>query len=1399
MNAIGFYCIESTSNSTNMRNLYLKPWVILFAAWAVCAAGTWMDSSFARPDTSGSDTTKNIIADDSLRISIQHYRLLPLWGPAALNSGSGPSKGPGVVCTGADTFQAFWLNRGGAETLYRRAFTIEELEVDSGDIVSNVSAETFSSTRYLMASSGQTGKWSISLHDGGSNRSVLIDNFRNQLEYYSSCTPAAKPSSCFGTGDSVLLIHTKTTHDHLYLQVATSAQSALASLEDYDDYEISPSGGGGGSSTQLYNPSVTVDSAGNMFVLYRRGIGVSTNRINYHLLDRTRTVQDYGMITQNVCDDDDVQYYYPDAKAYAYGIRKFACTYWKNNTAKLALFEFDAGYNLTETTYDLATASRFPCVTGNANYLFVAWNQEFGASDHRIMGKRFPITNGTVQIADSATIQISAAGTDISRGDTTAVIQAAMDTSGNVMVVWNTPDAAQGAVIKNTPVLYDSALYISKIESVGTGGNRAAATDSIQYTNFYNYPDTAFSSTSYYNLFIRTGASAGSMGAWTPVNNDGTITGNVDGQVPYFQYKVALYAPDTVYTPSVDSLRLTWNVKPRVPIPDSVVVNGSAQTFSTGDTITAAARRDLLRVYASVTDIDSTANLQWSLHHNGTTSNAATGQPAAGAVYSGQMTMNPYQTKQGIVPCSLYASDISGWRSEPSIFYINSMNDAPSCSVVAVTDTLSTGQKDTIIATDSIFITAQSSDTTLFTIYLSDNNDTSVALAIYKNDTLIDSVYGQSTYGYIFQNAMVATGFSRLDFRTSDPDTVTHHIVYIGANFPPVIDSVMGPLNTSRLSVPFYLDVNPNVQNQFIAKTTDLDLDEGDILTYRWRMDNVLLNSSTGTLNVTPTAMQDQVLSVVVQDLAGKTDSAYFYLQYPYIDTSLASFTAALASGITLIQNGQDKDTVSITIHNAGPSNLTIQQIYTENNDASWLNLEMADTWVNQNTDVSQIPQTVLASGGTETVRVYFNLGSLSGDGVLRDTLYIRTNDYLNPTLAFPMNVTYADLPFVAGLDFSFSARLPSAAKRTAKSYSFPPHASIRFAFSEAVDVNTLGSGIDVYSYLDSLRDRSLREISGIFSYNTGQDTILFTPEYNRTSPHFSLRPDSGMFISTDSIKIRISNNLTDLAGNRLDIHQIRRPYTMYDDTTFSVTVDSSPFVVVSAMPDSGSTAAVKAPVRIVFSRNIDPSTVDTSLENNQSILITTKYSGGELIDFASVRVESTVITVVPREAFFHDDSIHVVLAPNIYDTTGYSLDGDMDGMDGNRLNPLLLTDTYAWFFYTEPTPFYIYPNPYKPSRSVRQREIGGIVFKNLNNYSDDGSQLEISIYSLRGALLYNTSRDTDPNADLQFGEGGNTRSPQWTWDTRNLSDKELASGVYYFVIKNAGSVAHKGKLMIIR
>jgi len=237
---------------------------------------------------------------------------------------------------------------------------------------------------------------------------------------------------------------------------------------------------------------------------------------------------------------------------------------------------------------------------------------------------------------------------------------------------------------------------------------------------------------------------------------------------------------------------------------------------------------------------------------------------------------------------------------------------------------------------------------------------------------------------------------------------------------------------------------------------------------------------------------------------------------------------------------------------------------------------------------------------------------------------------------------------------------------------------------------------------------------------------------------------------------------------------------------------------LVSSKPDSGSVASIQPVISLTFSDPVFDGTFDTdTTAKNRSFLITTSFSQDSSFSFKSIIFSNSnmQISIRPKAVFFSADSIHCffkgLLKQFRYDTA-VNLPTDSS----------MVLAKHDWFFVTENTGFYTFPNPYKPGIDPRHcsnaaTDPCGIWFTNLHSLRKDLNEVIIKIFAMQANPVFNTK---SAGILIHFSQTEKDQKPQWKWDTRNQHGELVASGLYFYVITdNTGRVLVKGKLMIVR
>lgn len=237
---------------------------------------------------------------------------------------------------------------------------------------------------------------------------------------------------------------------------------------------------------------------------------------------------------------------------------------------------------------------------------------------------------------------------------------------------------------------------------------------------------------------------------------------------------------------------------------------------------------------------------------------------------------------------------------------------------------------------------------------------------------------------------------------------------------------------------------------------------------------------------------------------------------------------------------------------------------------------------------------------------------------------------------------------------------------------------------------------------------------------------------------------------------------------------------------------------VIVAKPDSASQASIHPAITIGFSDPLFAGTFDTDTSaKNHSFVLTSRFAFDSALAYASITVssDSLQVSLNPKSVFFSNDSIHCLFKGFVktfrYDTT-VNLPTDSSNVMAS----------HSWYFYTENTGFYTYPNPYKPGSDPRHcrnaaTDPCGIWFTNLHLLKKGITDVIIKVFGMNANPVFSTQT---AGINIHFSTSDPSLKPQWKWDTKNQRGELVASGLYFYVITDLkGSGLTKGKLMIVR
>lgn len=640
------------------------------------------------------------------------------------------------------------------------------------------------------------------------------------------------------------------------------------------------------------------------------------------------------------------------------------------------------------------------------------------------------------------------------------------------------------------------------------------------------------------------------------------------------------------------------------------------------------------------------------------------------------------------------------------------------------------------------------------------------------------------------------------------------------------------------------------------AGTSDQDVSLGDSLKLFWatwapmagcapsgnlacytQTDSMLGKTFTHTF---APSVPDQFLTLRAVDISGAFLQRKIKLEFSIADTAGMADAAKALNGkeLRFVLGAKIRDTtVKLEITNTGNIPLQILAVSTKNNDRKWLNFKLEwlsgsvgnELGFNGRTSDNLITngnQVFVDADGKLGLKFTFFSDSLRGDSILSDTLVVRTADFANPVFKIPFQIKYDDLPLLRiGIPGAAAAGSGNGFNAAGLPALVPARSNLVFSFNERVKIREPDSVFQIYSLLDSLKSPfGYHRIAGAFSYrlkskglgkiaaaaDSVADSLVFTPRYDRKSDSMQVQPAPGYFIYRDVLHIRVSNQITDLAGNSLDL-KLDRSLEKFS-AVFEAKVDTGFFRVIESEPAPGVTGWKQdQPMRIRFNRKLaqrPPWGVDslTSLDlktmqgdSNNAIRITSAFMGKKRYDFLFLALENGDSTLVfkTRPHFPAKDTVTIALSGALMDTSGLSLDGNGNYFPDWLYSRVDSADAFSFSFMTGYQDFYIYPNPFRFS-DARHREKGSITFKNVNTLTGfvPGQPVTLRIHTMTGELVY-ASRDG--SAVARAGANSEVFS-SLGWDLQNRAGTTVGTGVYIYTLMTGNSkVLRKGKVAVVR
>ncbi len=1255
--------------------------------FAPARAGGYASSSF----TAESLSTANLVTKaDSVILDIDFWTTTKLYGDASPATGGARTYAPGVAAHAIDTFSFFWAKEtGGDHEVYQLPGHLTEIQFVPGT-VRKLFGNAEADISYLSAAASGD-HFACTFVDRNNNGLLRAANDGGVIEIWDQISYSPYSSMCHYKADTFLVVHR--IQNRVIRIVKLLANSTQRQVLEFDTL-----GRGTVADDIVTNSSVAYDGDGMILGLFLRGSGWSAKKLEYKVTTESFATIDSGVLANNVSDNNAATYF-PDAPCVGYAPGKFAAAHWNNGGVYLDTITVVGGVAQTEVIPLAAGAGyRAATVAANEHYLTVAWKGNMnGHASPSVEGIRYRIIDGAISFADPDTFTFS--DSSVSVDMTTPELAIAMDPQGSTAFAWTHGNEIHGAIWATRGMRYASGSWISAVQSITRQPG-----DSVMFLSA-TVTKTSVGST---GDSVRVGTHPTQINAWTDwisLSDATELREGTRSEASYFQYKTHLYRDgNPIRTPAVKGFSFTWNLQPRVTVVDSLLVNGVRQPgVAFGSSVTVYSRIDPIDLYFQVHDGDGSDAVSGAVDWLSPIAFNASG--AADKLAS--VRLDPAPVSDSVYVCTITAQDQHGWAAPARSLTVATVNDIPDLRARVAYDPPDGGAQDTVRVLSTVpLISLQESDSAIFLYSVEDYNDPAIMARVTFDGGLLDQTMQGAQGRYKLEAATLSAGTDTIVVSARDEDAETVRTVALRSNRPPVITALQ--IDGETVSDGQTVRTTPGAVATVTVTAQDPNVGHWDVLRYRFVTETFDSTQAASVFTFAP-SRGDTTLRVYVYDSFDKTDMRSVTMIYPwYAADSLENpgyfeVRARLAEERSYVVGAMERDTLRLPIINTGSSDLTVWPFRLKAVDTAWRRIGLPrgnDTvWYDSLTTDSAADAITLVPGDTARILFAFDANTLSGDGIVRDSLFIGANDPVHPRDTIPVLLEYNTLPTIVSVSFDYAADTPYwLAKRRAAAaagYEFPPHARLAITFSEPMDSASAFDGLRVYSVLDSLATGAKSPFTLTQSWDAGFETVYISPEYPGPSAHFAgLRPPAGVFIPTDSIAIEFSSNLTDQAQtpsgpNGLDIDNDYERDT--DETTLrAVRVDSAQLELLWTAPRADETGvAAGARIELRFSAPILPGTIDTSLENNRTLLLTSRYLShrdhGRRVAFDSVYIEGARAVFVPNRRFFHDDSVYCYYRGLwARDSLGYSVDIDRDGVPMHLFDSAATEDDYTWRFFIE-------------------------------------------------------------------------------------------------------------------
>ena len=791
----------------------------------------------------------------------------------------------------------------------------------------------------------------------------------------------------------------------------------------------------------------------------------------------------------------------------------------------------------------------FPDIAVSADRAVIGYYQRIAGSTavRRFLGSILVKSGNTLSFTagrtdvDFANENISFAGINPNwnRYHALKTASVSIDLKGNVVAAYDSGAHAKVALVRNTPIYFDSSSFISRSLKVENPAIPSftfnSALDSVNFLALRAV--TTDSSRTILSLAVSPTAAFAPAAAYAALPAPAKHAGG------FYRYRVDMLTRKTgnsattnLTTPKVKSLQVEYNVKPGTPVVDSIRTGVSAQAaYDASATYTLLTRKDSLKIVCHGFDADDNG-MEFRISLGNSVLASAAGARTSAGNYTASLALLPPDTLLNPLVLSLATIDSGGWTSRIVSLSFVFRNIVPAQTVRIFRNKgrdssgiflFSGGGVDTLTPAAGGLLHIQTGDSLDVKALYSDGNDDSVAAAWLRNSVNLGSrnLSTADSLRFRFAPDLLAPIVDTLVMRVGDKDTTVTLKIPVRPNRLPSIDSVFHASYQGKDSV---WKAGPFDKLKDFAADTGLvipagmstmlqagfsDPDAGDALNVKWRVFRqpagcthgntacyVQTDSGSGASITRVFGIQEQCLTLRATDPTGAFIERRVWLEYPVLDTAgTAAAFAKLTGDIAFTIDAAKRDsTVQARISSQGTATLVVSSIKTIGNDRKWAYFRI--NWLSGTppaadsaafagpTNVNALTggRTIsLAPGASLDLSFHFFSDSLRGDSVLTDTLLVQTNDFANPILRIPFSITYRDLP-VATLSVPGSPRAGPAGAYNAAGLPnlVPARSSIAVSFSETVRILRPDSSFRVYSLLDSLkRPAGKGSIAGSYAY----------------------------------------------------------------------------------------------------------------------------------------------------------------------------------------------------------------------------------------------------------------------------------------------------------------------------